>query len=448
MPFRLKASFRCIEPGCGAEYPLDQVLYTCPKDGGLLEVHHDLEPLRSKSGKEWKDLFESRFRSARYPFSSGVWGKREWVLPHIEDKNIISMGEGASALVSVDRWAKDLGLENLWVKQCGVSHTGSFKDLGMTALVSQVQHMIDHGHSIEAVACASSGDTSAALAAYAAKAGIPAIIFLPAGKVSPAQLIQPVSSGAIVVSLETDFDGCMEIVKQVTQKKGIYLANSMNSLRIEGQKTISVEILQQLEWEVPDWVIIPGGNLGNVSALGKGFEMSKELGLIDRIPRIVVAQAENASPLYDSFKNNFETFQPVSAKTTLASAIQIGNPVSVQKAIKVLKQCNGVVEVASESELSDAAAIGDRYGLYNDPHTGVALAALIKLISKKVISKKEKVVVISTANGLKFTEFKVKFHNGDIKNTVDSFRNSIEVCKAEVDSVLGVLDRRLKLWKR
>ncbi len=441
------AHFRCTLDSCGKTYPLGDVIYTCEDDGELLTVEHDLEKLRKISASEWKDRFDSRFRSQKFPYQSGVWGKKEWVLPNIQTENIVTSGEGGTHLYDASRWAKDLGLSGLYIKQCGISHTGSFKDLGMTVLVSQVKQMISDGVKIKAVACASTGDTSAALASYAAKAGIPSIIFLPANKVSTAQLIQPVSNGAKVLALETDFDGCMAIVKEVTKEKSIYLANSMNSLRIEGQKTISVEITQQLGWEVPDWVIIPGGNLGNVSALGMGFEMMKELGLISRFPRILLAQAKNASPLYESFKSGFTNFQSVVANKTLASAIQIGDPVSVKKAIRILKKFDGVVEVATEEELSDAAARGDKYGLYNDPHTGVALATLLKSLENGTIQKNQKVVVISTANGLKFTEFKVNYHEGKIMGTNSSLQNHIISCPANIDAVLKVLGNELVTHK-
>lgn len=437
------AEFRCIREECGATYPLNEVLYTCRKDGELLEVAHDMEKLSQVSGKEWKEIFDSRLGSRTFPYQSGIWSKKEWVLPQIQEENIVTSGEGFSHLYDTGRLAKELGLGSLHVKQCGISHTGSFKDLGMTVLVSQVRQMISEGRPIRAVACASTGDTSAALASYAAKAGIPSVIFLPANKVSAAQLIQPVSNGALVLALDTDFDGCMEIVRQVTQEKGIYLANSMNSLRIEGQKTISIEIAQQLNWEVPDWIVIPGGNLGNVSALGKGFEMMYELGLIDRLPRICLAQAKNASPLYNSYKTGFREFSPVVAEKTLASAIQIGDPVSVKKAIRVLQKFNGVVEVATEEELSNAAHRADRYGLYNCPHTGVALAATFKLVDSGVIAKKEKVVVVSTAHGLKFTEFKVQFHRGEIAGSDKRLVNSIVECPANLSKVLEVLENRV-----
>ncbi len=437
------ACFRCTKEDCGAEYPLNEVLYACEKDGELLEVAHNMDALRRFSAREWRELFDKRLGSVRFPDTSGVWSKREWVLPEIHLENIISSGEGFTHLYDTGRLSKELGLSHLYVKQCGVSHTGSFKDLGMTVLISQVQEMIREGKKIRAVACASTGDTSASLASYAAKAGIPSVIFLPASKISAAQLIQPVSNGSLVLALDTDFDGCMEIVKQITKEKEIYLANSMNSLRIEGQKTISFEISQQLNWEVPDWIVIPGGNLGNVSALGKGFLMMKELGVIERLPRICLAQAENASPLYQSFQDGFREFHPVVAKKTWASAIQIGNPVSVRKAIRVLQEFEGVVEIASEEELADAAHRGDRYGLYNCPHTGVALAAMFKLLEKGEIRKKETVVVVSTAHGLKFTEFKLAYHEARIPGTDSQFINQIIEAPADTNQVLEILDRRL-----
>jgi threonine synthase len=270
--------------------------------------------------------------------------------------------------------------------------------------------MIAQGAPIQAVACASTGDTSAALAVYCAAAGIQSIVLLPKGKISIAQLVQPIANGALVLSLDTDFDGCMQLVQEITTDKSIYLANSMNSLRVEGQKTVGIEILQQFDWEVPDVIIIPGGNLGNVSALGAGLLMMRDLGLIQTLPRIVVAQAERANPLYRAYLAGFDRYQPIQAQPTLASAIQIGNPVSIQKAIRTLQQFNGIVEQASEAELADAAALGDKTGMFNCPHTGVALAALIKLLKAGRIDRAERVVVISTAHGLKFTDFKVRYH--------------------------------------
>jgi threonine synthase len=408
MPYR--AWFQCINEQCKAEYPLNSVIYRCKTCGSLLEVQHDMKALARRDAKAWMKLFEDRYKSTQWPYGSGVWGKKEWILPRISDDNIVSLYEGGSNLFWAERFGKMIGLDNLWIKLCGNSHSGSFKDLGMTVLVSMVKQMISEGAPIKAVACASTGDTSAALAVYCAAAGIQSIVLLPKGKISIAQLVQPIANGALVLSLDTDFDGCMRVVQEITKDETIYLANSMNSLRIEGQKTVGIEIVQQFDWETPDVIIIPGGNLGNVSALGSGLLMMRDLGLIAKLPRIVVAQAERANPLYRSYLKNFESFEPMEAQKTLASAIQIGNPVSIQKAIRTLKQFDGIVMDATEQELADAAALGDTTGMFNCPHTGVALAALIKLIKAGKIDKSDHVVVISTAHGLKFTDFKVNYH--------------------------------------
>jgi len=418
-----KAWFRCINEDCGETYRLDEIVYRCKKCNNLLEVVHDMNELKKKTPGEWKKIFDYRYRRQVWPYGSSVWGKKEWVCPMVDDDNIVSMYEGATNLFWAERFGEQQGVDDLWLKMCGNSHTGSFKDLGMTVLVSVVKHMRNNNMDIPAVACASTGDTSAALSAYCAAAGIPAIVFLPKDRVSIAQLVQPISNGALVLSIDTDFDGCMEMVQRITSDHNIYLANSINSLRIEGQKTISIELCQQFDWDVPDWIIIPGGNLGNVSALGNGFLMMYELGLIDRLPRIVCAQAEHANPLYLSYLKDFKEFHPVRAKKTLANAIQIGNPVSVNKAINILKRFDGIVEQASEQELADAADMVDRTGTFNCPHTGVALAAFLKLNRKKVFKPKDKIVIISTAHGLKFVEFKIGYHKGELKGIVPEYAN-------------------------
>ncbi len=437
-----KAVFRCIA-GCDEEYPLDEIVYRCKKCGALLEVHHDIDRLKELSPQKWKELFDSRVGTTQWPYGSGVWSKKEWVCPEVDNENIVSMFEGNTNLFWAKRFGKMIGMDDLWVKMCGNSHTGSFKDLGMTVLVSMVNEMIQRGKPIKAVACASTGDTSAALAAYCAYAGIPSIVFLPRNKISTAQLVQPMSNGSIVMSLDTDFDGCMKIVQEITRDNSIYLANSMNSLRIEGQKSISIEIVQQFDWEVPDVIIIPGGNLGNVSALGNGFEMMLQLGLISKKPRIVLAQAQNANPLYLSYLNGFKEFKPITPKKTLASAIQIGDPVSVRKAIRTLQKFDGIVEQAGEEELSNAAALADQTGMYTCPHTGVALAVLLKLLEKQVISKKDRTVVISTAHGLKFSEFKVGYHEGTLEGVTCKYANRPVELEADADVVREVLFKEL-----
>jgi threonine synthase len=428
-------------------YGLDEIVYT-DSQGGLLQVVHDMDELKKTSGDEWKQIFRDRAHANAWPYGSGVWGFKEWVLPEVDGNNVVSMYEGHTNLFWADRYGRQLGLDDLWLKLCGNSHTGSFKDLGMTVLVSMVKEMIHRGREIPAVACASTGDTSAALAAYAAAAGIPAVVFLPRGKISLAQLIQPVANGAMVFALDTDFDGCMEIVKQVSQNDGVYLANSMNSLRVEGQKTVALEILHQLDWEVPDWLVIPGGNLGNVSALAKGLDMLLEMGLISRKPRICVAQAEAANPLYLSYQRDFEVYEPIAARKTLASAIQIGNPVSIDKAIAALKSYDGVVEQASEAELAEACAEADRTGLFNCPHTGVALAALKKLVARGLVRKSDRVVVISTAHGLKFVDFKVDYHKMQLDGIIPEQPNPPIELPADYEKVrsrmLQEIDRRFR----
>jgi threonine synthase len=434
--------FRCIA-GCSAKHSIFDVLYTCPSCGSLLEVHHEREPLKKRSASQWKQLFDSRVGTSSWPHGSGVWGLREWVIPALADENVVSMFEGNTNLFWAERLGKQLGVPDLWIKLCGNSHTGSFKDLGMTVLVSVVKQMMAQGSPVQAVACASTGDTSAALAAYAAYAGIPAIIFLPAGKVSTAQLIQPVANGAHVLALDTDFDGCMKIVQEVTQDNSIYLANSMNSLRIEGQKTVGIEITRQFDWQVPDWIVIPVGNLGNISALHKGFQLMMDLGLINRMPRLVAAQAAKANPFYESFKTGFKEKINVVAQDTLANAIRIGNPVSYAKAVKAIVETDGIVEQATEDELAAAAAHADLTGMFTCPHTGVALAVLSKLVKQGVIKSSDKTVVISTAHGLKFTDFKVKYHESTLEDVTSQYANPAVYLPANADVVKAEIKKRL-----
>ena len=434
-----RAVFRCAR-GCPGEHSIWQTIYRCPACEGLLQVSHDLDALTGRSGAAWMRLFDDRYKRTTWPFGSGVWGKKEWVCPELRDEHVVSMDEGGTNLLWAERYGRELDLDDVWIKQCGNSHTGSFKDLGMTVLVSVVRQMIADGAGIRAIACASTGDTSASLAAYAAAAGIPAITILPRAKVSPAQLVQPLASGAHVLAVDTDFDGCMTLVQRLVQTEGVYLANSMNSLRLEGQKTLSVEIVQQFDWTVPDVIIVPGGNLGNVSAIGAGFDMMQALGLTAKRPRIVVAQAAAANPLYAAYRNNW-TFEPVTARPTIASAIQIGNPVSVAKAIRTLQRYDGIVEQATEDELADAAARADRSGTFNCPHTGVALAALEKLAARGEVRKHDRVIVISTANGLKFADFKVAYHTGALAGVASQYPNPPLDLPNDYDAVRRALDR-------
>ena len=437
-----RAELACSE-GCDFRSPIHEVIYRCPACGGLLEVRHDLERLRARSASAWMHLFDGRYKRTMWPYGSGVWGKKEWVMPHVLDDLVVSLDEGGTNLLWASRLGGELGLDDLWIKLCGNSHSGSFKDLGMTVLVSVVRQMIADGKPIRAIACASTGDTSAALAAYCATASIPSIVLLPKGKVSMAQLVQPLANGSLVLELDTDFDGCMAVVQELARDPTIYLANSMNSLRLEGQKTVAIELVQQFDWEAPDFVIIPSGNLGNVSALASGFLLMRELGVLSKLPRLVVAQAERANPLYRAYKEGFDRFAPVRAEPTLASAIQIGNPVSVRRAIRAIEQTGGIVEQASEDELAHAAAWADRTGAYACPHTGVALAALIKLLRAGTIERHHRVIVVSTASGLKFTEFKTRYHARELPGVDCRLANAPEEIAPTIDAVKRALDRRL-----
>ena len=435
---KYQAWFQCSE-GCDGRYELTEIIYRCPDCGGLLEVAHDISALRTRSAAAWMSLFDQRYMRTEYPFGSGVWGKKELVYPTVHDENIVSIYEGGTNLFWAERFGASLGLEDLWIKQSGNSHSGSFKDLGITVLLSAVREIMSSGGEIRAVICASTGDTSASVSAYCAAAGIPAVVLLPKAGISRAQLVQPISNGAITLALDTDFDGCMELVQKLSEDKRFYHANSVNPLRIEGQKTVVIEIVQQFDWEVPDWVFVPGGNLGNITAIGMGFLMMRDLGLIQRLPRLVCAQAAGANPLYLSYLKGFEEFEPVEAKTTLATAIQIGNPVSVRRAIPILKQFDGIVEQATEYELAHASALADRAGMFTCPQTGVVLASLLKLVEKGTVRPEDRVIVISTANGLKFVDFKVAYHGEQLPGVETTLANKPVELPGTHSAILDVL---------
>ena len=429
---------------CTERYNLTDTIYSCPRCDSLMGVNHDFDQLKKTSGQSWRKIFDSRYMKTEWPYGSGVWGKKEWVYPDLRDENIVSLYEGGTNLFWAERLGNLIGLDDFWVKNCGNSHTGSFKDLGMTVLVSAVIEKINLGSNISAVICASTGDTSASLSAYCAAAGIPSVVILPRNKISEAQLIQPISNGAITLAVDTDFDGCMDIVNKLSKDVNFYLANSVNPLRIEGQKTLSVELVQQFDWEVPDWVIVPGGNLGNISAIGLGFKMLFDLGLINNLPRLVCAQASNANPLYLSYKSGYKEVQPVSAKETAASAIQIGNPVSIHRAINILQQFGGVVEQATEDELANASGLADQTGLFTCPQTGVALAVLMKLVKAGVIKSSDRTIVISTANGLKFTNFKLDYHRNKLPEVTESkFASSPIELPGDYQSVVKAIAQRV-----
>jgi threonine synthase len=440
-PVSYSAVFSC-HSGCEGSWPVSKPIYRCPRCGGLLMVRHDIEALRNRGAAVWMRLFDERYGGTSWPYGSGVWGKREWVMPEARDEMIVSMGEGQTNLFWAERYGREIGIPDLWVKLCGNSHTGSFKDLGMTVLVSVVRQAIQDGLKVKALACASTGDTSASLAAYGAAAGLPVVVLLPRGKISTGQLLQPIAHRSLVLGLDTDFDGCMAIIQQLAEEGLIYLANSMNPLRLEGQKTVAIEIAQQFDWQLPDWVVIPGGNLGNASALYAGFSMMKELGLIQSYPRLVVAQAENANPLYRAVQAGKSVVEPIQAKPTQASAIQIGNPVSAPRAMVALAAMKGIVEQANEQEIAQVAAEADATGMYTCPHTAVAIAATKKLLARGIIQANERVVCVSTAHGLKFTEFKRRYHESDLEDVVSTLANPPVNLPPDYGKVVDAIRRR------
>ena len=403
MPPNPSSVYRCLE-GC-SQYALSEAVYQCTQCGALLEVTHSSEVMAQRQPEAWKALFEGRTPLQPGLDGSGVWRFREWVMPHLPLEHIVTLGEGNSPLVHSSLLSDFLGVE-LLLKQCGHGPTGSFKDLGMTVLVSQVNHLRARGQEIRSVACASTGDTSAALAAYGAAADLPTLILLPKGKITATQLLQPLAHGARVLAVPTDFDGCMKYIQRLAEEEQVYLANSKNSLRIEGQKTAALEIILGLGWRAPDWIAIPGGNLGNVSALAKGLEDLERAGILHERPRILCAQSAAAAPLFNSAQRGDGRLETVRAQSTQATAIQIGNPVSFSKAQRALQAFRGVVEAVSEQALAAIARRTDQKGFYLCPQTAVALAAVQKQRAMGTIKKGERVVVVATAHGLKFTEFK------------------------------------------
>ncbi len=398
----------CLE--CGASFAIEEVLTECPACGGLLEVLHDLSSF-GRSGRGWRDLFDGRrsaLPNAETPAHerSGVWRYREHVFPALAPEEIVSKPEGATRLYRCAELGKELDLARLFVKHEGENPTLSFKDRGMTVGVSWARHL---GRTD--VVCASTGDTSAALASYAAEVpGMRAVVLLPEAKITGEQLSQALHHGALTLGLATDFDGCMRIVADLARTHPVYLLNSKNPVRIEGQKTIGQEAIHDLGWEVPDWFVVPVGNAGNVSAIGKGLREWLGLGVIGKLPRIAGAQAEAADPFYRSFLTGFAERVTRTADETEASAIRIGAPVSHAKARREIELSNGTVTRVSESELMVAAAIANRHGLAICPNSAVALAGAAKLRREGTIGRDETVVVVATAHAIKFSGAAVRYH--------------------------------------
>jgi len=429
-----RATFRCI--ACGHPWPLDGIRYTCDDCGDLLEVALDLEPLRAQRTPEaWRALFDGRRGVREGPHASGVWRYHELILPDLAADDIVSFPEGNTNLYRVASLAREAGSSDVRVKHEGENPTLSFKDRGMTAGVSWARHL-----GARVVACASTGDTSAALAAYAARVpDMKGLVVLPRGKVTPEQLSQPLAAGCLTVCLPVDFDGCLRILREVCRRRPLYLLNSVNPMRIEGQKSIAYEIIQQLGWRPPDWIVVPVGNAGNISAIGKGLFELLDLGLIDRVPRLLGVQAEAAAPLARACREGYGARVRVTAGETAASAIRIGDPVSYDRAVKVVRASGGFFESAGESEILDAKALVDASGVYICPNSATAVAGFLKARAAGRIAAGEQVVIVATAHGCKFSRATIEYHTG--RSDADGPRRANRIVEADADP--GVIERLL-----
>jgi threonine synthase len=354
----------------------------------LLEVELSLQPVE-------RGTFDRRLGALSHPLRSGVWRFRE-MLPDFPDDAIVSKPEGNTNLYH-DQRLSDYAATEVWFKHEGENPTGSFKDRGMTAGMSHARWV-----GATMVACASTGNTSASVAAYAAAAGIPSVVFVPAGKISAAKLGQTIAYGTHIIQVRGDFDAAMMMVRDATARYGIYLLNSLNPFRLEGQKSIVLEALQQMEWNVPDWIVISGGNLGNTSALGKALREALAAGLIDTMPRIAVSQAAGAAPFYHAFQRRFEQYAPVSAET-VATAIQIGDPVNYTKARRVIVESEGTVTAVDDAAIMHAKRAVDRAGIGCEPASAAGLAGIRRLVDEGVIKPGERVLTYLTGHLLKDT---------------------------------------------
>jgi threonine synthase len=420
-----KVWLQCIN--CNKKYK-PEVIYRCKDCNDLLEVKYDL-----KKTKVSKNLFNLRLKSKKFPFNSGVWRFKELIHPLIKNGEIVSRPEGNTNLYSHERLNKFVGIKNLILKHEGENPTGSFKDRGMTVGISEAKRQ-----NAKIVACASTGNTAASLAAYAAMAKIKCMVFIPKGEIAYGKLSQALAYGAKVFQIRGNFDDAMKVIQETTQL-GIYLLNSINPWRIEGQKSIMFELIQQLNWEVPDWIIFPAGNLGNASAFGKALEELKKLGLIDKLPKLVAVQAEGAAPFYKIWRSGSDRLITIKNPKTIASAIRIGNPVNWRKALKALRFSKGIVEKVSDQEIMDAKAVVDRCGIGCEPSSAASVAGARKLRRAGLIDFNKKVVCILTGNVLKDSEATTKYHLSQLKNIKPKYANKPIVIGPKLKDVIEIL---------
>jgi threonine synthase len=433
------AALTCFEPECRAKYPLTDVIYQCPRCGGLLEITYDWS---SANTDLWKRIWRAR-RMDNHPLNqSGVWRYRE-VMPFLDSpSNVVTLREGNTPVLESSRAAAYADLDHITFKHQGFNPTGSFKDNGMTAGVTQARRL-----GKTRVACVSTGNTSASMAAYASAAGLTPVIFLPHGNISFGKLAQALEYGALTLQVEANFDEILALVREIAERSDVYLLNSINPFRIEGQKTMAVELLDQLDWRVPDWVVVPGGNLGNTAAFGKGFAELRQAGLIPKVPKIGVVQAEGSAPFFDFMKApRAQSFQPVRKPETLATAIRIGDPVSWPKARHVLEEAGGIVESASEQEIANAKAVIGKLGIGCEPASAATLAGIKKLVARGVIGKDQDVVAILTGNVLKDPDYIYRYHTGELKTPQGlsiraDFGNRPTVVPNDSNEILKILER-------
>ena len=384
---------------CGTRFADTDPAARCTACGGLLSVVHAPQSL---SGAQLRALFAER-RAKGTDGGSGVWRYREMVLPDAGE-HIVSHPEGNTPLLTRDRVSSWAGAHELSLKHEGHNPTGSFKDRGMTVGVTQARRI-----RARAVACASTGNTSASLASYAAHAGIPALVFVPAGQVALGKLAQSLAYGARTLMVRGDFDACLALVQEASTRLGIYLLNSINPFRVEGQKTIVLEMLEQLGWQAPDWIVLPAGNLGNTAAFGKALREAHALGLIDRVPRIAAVQAHGASPFAQSFREQFANRHRVKAET-VATAIKIGDPASFDRAVDAIRFTNGVVTTASDEEIMDAKAVIDAAGVGCEPASAASVAGVRRLVREGVIQPSDRIVAVLTGHVLKDPGALLRYH--------------------------------------
>ena len=402
-----QAELVCFETACRSRFSITDVIYSCPNCGGLLEVQYS-GPRRPAA--ELKQIWEDRRRDNSAASQSGVWRYREFIDFLDTPAHIVTLREGNTPLLAAPRAAQYGGLDALVFKHQGYNPTGSFKDNGMTCGTAQAVRL-----GMQRVACVSTGNTSASMAAYASAAGLQPIIFIPHGNISYGKLAQALEYGALTLQVEANFDQILKLVRVLSEQLGIYLLNSINPFRIEGQKTIMVELMDQREWSVPDWVVLPGGNLGNVSAFGKALREMLDQGLISKLPRLAVVQAERSAPFYSYMRQAGGEFQAVANPETLATAIRIGDPISWPKARHEIQTSNGVVESVTEQEIADAKAQVGLCGIGCEPASAATLAGIRKLTAAGVIRRDADVVAVLTGHVLKDPDYIFKYHTGQLK---------------------------------